>query len=264
MRYHNKTLAVTNSDDDTASECSFFSSTEDYLMVNQNTWDFVDVDTCIKTQGVCPCIVIGCVGIKDGVTQKALGHFGKKCKQVCEMAEETKTWGDVQLSYVGGWNDGAYDIVAQFETVFGVDEAAESCVMAHISPFDFPMGDVSGFSLGVDLDVAYDPDSETITFSAATWTIMSHAFPALNWDIQSVYEAYDRGDIGRAPVDLFLNARPTQDAFSEAMQSLTPEECDLVEMFYHLVVDAKVTSEFVSQYEWFVDGDLPKGKRQRI
>jgi hypothetical protein len=98
----------------------------------------------------------------------------------------------------------------------------------------------------------------------ATRTILGRSFPHLSWDIQSVYEAYGCGEIGPVPVALFLNARPTQMAFSETMQSLTTKESELVEMFYHLAVDANVTSAFVRQYEVFADGDLQKVKRQRV
>ncbi len=261
MIQHYKTIAINS--DDSASEEDCFSSTEDYTMVNQNTWSAVSEYEWIKTQSICTCVAIGCTGYKDNVLQKALGHFGQKCKQVREMAEEIATWNNVQISYVGGWNQDALPIVTQFEKNLGTALTDAEIVMSHISPFNLPVDRSEGFTLGLVLDVDYDPESCDMSFSASTWALLSREYPHLNWDIQSVYEDYAKGLIGETPVSLFLNGRPSQAEFEAEIADLNPLESNLVAMFYYLAVDAKETTPFVTQYQAFLE-EAPALKKTKL
>lgn len=245
--------------DDSASEEDCFSSTEDYTMVNQNTWTIVDEDSWVKTQSICTCVAIGCTGYKDDVLQKALGHFGQPCKQVGQMAAEIATWDNVQIAYVGGWNQDALPIVAQFEKHMGVALANAEVVMSHVSPFNLPVDrSAAGFDLGLTLDVEYFQGACELSFSSATWILVGRDYPHLDWDLATVYADYAEGLIGEAPIDLFLNGRPSQAAFETELEGLNPLESALVERFYCLAQGLHEKPLFATQYQVFLDEPLAK------
>lgn len=258
--FYQKTIAINS--DDSASEEDCFSSTEDYTMVNQNTWTTVPEDEWIKTQSICTCVAIGCVGYKNGILQKALGHFGQKCKQVLTMAAEIASWEEVAISYVGGWNSDAKAIVAQFETARGPALQPADIVMSHVSPFDLPLNRPEGFTLGLVLDVDYFPDEREMSFSGSTWTFLAREYPHLDWDLRSVYENYAEGLIGETPIDLFLHGRSSQALFDADMADLNPVESDLVAHFYCLAMDAGETTSFVTRYQAYIAAD-PVAKRAK-